>query len=166
MGSTRWRKIGRGHDCVIGSVAEVLLATTQRAAILAHLAAPSTHIVTFTVTEKGYCRAGDGSLDLALAQAASTRCWPMRSPAAAGIGGLTLLSCDNLADNGHQLRRLMGEYLAARHPDLLDWGSKLHFPCSMVDRIVPATTDEDRARWRRAGLRDEGVVMTEPSASG
>lgn len=151
---------------VIGSVAEVLLATKQRASIAIRLIAPSTHIVSFTVTEKGYCRTPDGGLDLALAEGGF---YPMLAEAlaqrkAAGIGGLTLLSCDNLADNGHQLRRLMGEYLAARHPDLVDWvAAHCTFPCSMVDRIVPATTEADRAEVAaELGLRDEGVVLTEP----
>jgi fructuronate reductase len=56
-----------GRLRVIGSVAEVMLATKIRGALRSS-AAPSTHIVTFTVTEKGYCRAGDGSLDLARAE--------------------------------------------------------------------------------------------------
>ena len=151
---------------VIGSVAEVLLATSQRGDIIARLAAPATHIVTFTVTEKGYCRRADGGLDMALA---AQGFYPLLAEAlaqrkAAGLSGLTLLSCDNLADNGHQLRRLMGEYLAATAPDLADWvAQSCTFPCSMVDRIVPATTEADRASIEaQLGLRDEGVVMTEP----
>lgn len=160
-------KSGEGTKLrVIGSVAEVLLATQQRASIAISLIAPSTHIVTFTVTEKGYCRRADGGLDLELAKGGF---YPLLADAlaqrkAAGIGGLTLLSCDNLADNGHQLQRLMGDYLAAYHPDLVDWVAQhCTFPCSMVDRIVPATTPEDRAEVETLlGLRDEGVVMTEP----
>ena len=38
---------------VIGSVREVLLATAEQAQVVASLAAPGTHVVTFTVTEKG-----------------------------------------------------------------------------------------------------------------
>ncbi|WCT78837.1 mannitol dehydrogenase family protein [Novosphingobium humi] len=160
-------KSGEGTKLrVIGSVAEVIVAPENPARIKALLCAPTTHIVTFTVTEKGYCRKADGGLDLALA---AQGFYPLLADAfaarkAAGIGGLTLLSCDNLADNGHQLKRLMGEYLAAYLPDLVDWvGAHCTFPCSMVDRIVPATTDADRAEVEGLlGLRDEGVVMTEP----
>lgn len=151
---------------VIGSVREVLLATTERAAVVAQLAAPGTHVVTFTVTEKGYCRAADGSLDLALA---GQGFYPLLAEAlaqrrAAGGGGLTLLSCDNLADNGHQLRRLLGDYLAAHDPDLWPWVERhCTFPCAMVDRIVPATTPDDRAGAADAlGLADAGLVVTEP----
>jgi len=160
-------KSGEGTKLrVIGSVAEVIVAPQDPARIKALLAAPGTHIVTFTVTEKGYCRRADGGLDLALAQGGF---YPLLAEAfaarkQAGIGGLTLLSCDNLADNGHQLKRLMGEYLVAHHPELTDWVAQhCTFPCSMVDRIVPATTEEDRAEVEGAlGMRDEGVVMTEP----
>jgi len=158
---------GAGADCrVIGSVAQVLLATSEREAIVARLAAPATHIVTFTVTEKGYCRSADGGLDLGLA---GQGFYPLLAEAlarrkAAGASGMTLLSCDNLADNGHQLQRLMGQYLGAHHPDLIDWvGQCCTFPCSMVDRIVPATTEADRAMVEGLiAMRDEGVVMTEP----
>jgi hypothetical protein len=146
---------------VIGSVAEVLLATTQRAAILRIWRAqhPYRHLHRHG---KGYCRAGDGSLDLARAEA--SRCWPTRSPRkAAGIGGLTLLSCDNLADNGHQLRRLMGEYLAARHPDLLDWAQQTCTSrAAWSTASCPPPPMRTAAGGGRAGLRDEGVVMTEP----
>jgi len=151
---------------VIGSVAQVLLAPESPDQIVALLAAPGTHVVTFTVTEKGYCRSADGSLDAALAEGGF---YPLLADAlaqrkAAGLGGLTLLSCDNLADNGHQLRALLGQYIAARMPDLADWVAQhCTFPCSMVDRIVPATTPEDRARIEtQLNQRDEGVVMTEP----
>lgn len=151
---------------VVGAVREVLLATQSPASVRDSLSAPSTHIVTFTVTEKGYCRRADGSLDLALAEQGF---YPILGDALArrrdaGLGGLTLLSCDNLADNGHQLRRLLGQWLAAHDPALLPWvEAQCTFPCSMVDRIVPATTAADRDEAEQAlGLRDEGLVVTEP----
>jgi fructuronate reductase len=133
---------------LIGSVKEVLVPTTSAARLAINLAAPQTQIISFTVTEKGYCRQADGSLDLALAGQGSI--YPLLAQAFrdrrdAGIGGLTLLSCDNLADNGGQLRRLMTAYLAAEAPDLLDWfDTHCTCPSSMVDRIVPATTEADR----------------------
>lgn len=154
------------HLRLIGSVAQVLLAGPDREAIIDRLAAPATQIVSFTVTEKGYCRAPDGRLDHTLAakgfypllaEGLARRC-------GAGLPGLTLMSCDNLADNGHQLRALLREDLAARDPALLDW-FEVHCttPCSMVDRIVPATTPEDRSQIETmTGLRDEGTVVTEP----
>jgi fructuronate reductase len=74
------------------------------------------------------------------------------------------MSCDNLADNGHQLRALLRSYLGETDPALLDWFEHhCTTPCTMVDRIVPATTQEDRAALEAmTGLRDEGAVVTEP----
>ncbi len=161
-------KSGAGSDLrVIGSVAQVLVAAHDAARIVDLLAAPATRIVTFTITEKGYCRAADGSLDHALAGEGSVYRFLRDGLArrrAAGMRGVTLLSCDNLADNGHQLRRLLGDYLAAHDPALGTWAMQhCTFPCSMVDRIVPATTEADRAGIAaKIGLRDEGVVVTEP----
>ncbi|MGQ3122008.1 MAG: mannitol dehydrogenase family protein, partial [Aliihoeflea sp.] len=82
---------------------------------------------------------------------------------AAGLSGLTLLSCDNLAGNGAVLRALMRDYLAAYHPDLSAWfDSECRCPATMIDRIVPATTDADRAAVEAVlGVRDEGAVVTE-----
>ena len=153
---------------LVGSVREVLVAAKSPADVASRLAAASTHIVSLTITEKGYCRAADGSLDLVLARAGSI--YPLLADAfaerrRAGVAGLTLLSCDNLADNGAQLRRLMGEYLAANAPDLLGWfEAECTCPATMIDRIVPATTEADRAEAAAAlgGWRDEAAVVTEP----
>lgn len=151
---------------VIGALREVLLASDQRAELIAVLSAPETAVVTFTVTEKGYCRRADGSLDPELAEAGFypilTEALALR--AASGASGLTLLSCDNLAGNGHQLRRLLGEWITSRQPNLAPWvEANCTFPCAMVDRIVPATTPADRDEAEaQLGLRDEGLVVTEP----
>ena len=90
--------------------------------------------------------------------------------AKAGLPGVTLLSCDNLAENGAILERLMRQYLARHEPDLVDWFDQhCTCPATMIDRIVPATTDEDRAAVAAAlgGLedeacQDEACVVTEP----
>jgi fructuronate reductase len=160
---------GEGGEAtrVIGSVREVLHAPTGGAGIASVLAARTTRIVTLTITEKGYCRAADGSLDLALAGEGSVYrhlADAFRQRRTAGLAGLTLLSCDNLADNGRQFERLIGEYLAANDPSLLGWfEAECACPNSMVDRIVPATTEADLdAIEAKLGLRDEGAVFTEP----
>lgn len=152
---------------LVGAVSEVIVAPHDPAALAARLAAPETRIVSFTITEKGYCRAPDGSLDFALAGKGSI--YPhlaeaFRARSEAGIEGLTLLCCDNLANNGEQLHRLMGEYLAAKAPDLTGWfESECACPSTMVDRIVPATTAGDLAAIEALlGRRDEAAVMTEP----
>jgi fructuronate reductase len=150
---------------LIGAIREVLVARRDGDTIVARIAAPECHIVSFTVTEKGYCRAADGTLDPILAEASF---YPLLAEGlarrrAAALPGLTLLSCDNLAGNGRQLERLFGEYLAARRPELASWFAReCTCPATMVDRIVPATTEGDIADLEsRIGLRDEGAVFAE-----
>lgn len=153
---------------VVGAISKVLVASAEAAAVVAALAAPTTHMASFTVTEKGYCRAADGTLDPDLAGPACVYRYlaeGLRQRRDAGLPGLTLLSCDNLADNGAQLERLMREYLARHDPALLDWfAANCTCPATMVDRIVPATTDADRAEVRAllGGVDDHACVITEP----
>ena len=83
-----------------------------------------------------------------------------------------MLSCDNLVGNGEVLRRLVADFCAAlptaEGEPLWEWvAASVSFPSSMVDRIVPATTDDDRAQARRLlGVRDDGRSWPSPSASG
>lgn len=152
---------------LIGAVQQVLVASENPQAVIDAIAAPTTHIVSFTVTEKGYLRGPDGMLDLAAALGASSLYRfvgaGLVARKAAGRPGITLLSCDNLAGNGAALKALMRQYLAAQHRDLLDWfDAECRCPATMIDRIVPATTDADRAAVETVlGARDEGAVVTE-----
>ena len=150
---------------LIGAVREVMVATRDSAAITVRIASADCHLVTLTVTEKGYCRAPDGSLDHALA---AKSFYPLlaaalRARMRARRPGLTLLSCDNLADNGRQLAGLMRQWLEASAPDVLGWfDGECACPASMVDRIVPATTAGDRAQLADTmGVEDAGAVFTE-----
>lgn len=151
---------------LIGAVREVLFAPEAGGEVVARLADPACRIVSFTVTEKGYARAGDGTLDLTLAEVSFypllTRGLARRR--AQGSPGLTLLSCDNLADNGRVLRKLMRQWLTARAPDLLGWfDAECRVPSTMINRIVPRTSEEDRAELAgRIGIADEGAVFAEP----
>jgi fructuronate reductase len=151
---------------LIGAVREVLVGAADSARIVGRIAAPECHIVSFTVTEKGYCRAASGDLDFVLAEASF---YPrlaegLKQRRDAGLSGVTLLTCDNLSDNGRQLARLMRDWLAFREPDLVEWFEhECACPNSMIDRIVPASTPADLdAIEARIGLRDEGAVFTEP----
>ena len=145
------------HRQEIGCVLGCLVAPEDPVAVLDRMADEATRIVSLTVTEKGYCHDpasgvlnpahGDIVHDLAHPQA------PRSAPGfivhglarrrAAGRGGLTLMSLDNLPANGRLLR---GVVLAlARRIDtaLPDWIARhCRFPCSMVDRIVPRTDGE------------------------
>ncbi|MGV3731181.1 MAG: mannitol dehydrogenase family protein [Sphingopyxis sp.] len=152
---------------LIGAVQKVLVAADEPQAVIDAIAASTTHIVSFTVTEKGYLRRSDGTLDLDAAKGPSSLYRFIGAGLAArkakGLPGLTLLSCDNLANNGAVLHALMRQYLAAEHPALLGWfDAECRCPATMIDRIVPATTDADRAAIEAAlGVRDEGAVVTE-----
>ncbi|MET0180480.1 MAG: mannitol dehydrogenase family protein [Novosphingobium sp.] len=153
---------------LVGAVREVVVLADAGERVSEILAAPTTRIVSFTITEKGYARRADGALDrdLAAAEGSVYRLLGdgLRRRREAGGAGLTLLSCDNLADNGRQLERLLLEHLDAADPDLARWVEReCAFPSTMIDRIVPATTADDLAGIERElGLRDEGAVVTEP----
>ena len=152
---------------LVGSVRNVLVASKDPQAVIATLSAPATHIASLTITEKGYCRAADGSLDPAQVDDGCVFAFlsaGLRRRHDQGLPGLTLLSCDNLADNGRQLAQLTGEYLERHDPALVRWfEAECACPATMVDRIVPATTADDRAELAiRIGLADDAAVMTEP----
>jgi fructuronate reductase len=162
---------------VIGSVRDVLVARENPTAVIAALTSPNVHVVTFTVTEKGYQR--DPATGLLLTEAVDLahdlrggepprtiygflgRAFAHRR--AAGMSGMTLLSCDNLADNGRQLEALLHEYLEGRDPALAQWARReISCPCTMVDRIVPAMTAADLDHAANAlGFEDRGAVITE-----
>lgn len=152
---------------LVGAVQDVLLAPNESDRLIRQLADPQTRIVTFTVTEKGYCQTPEGALDFSRTDEGSFYPYlaqAMRLRSEAGISGLTLLSCDNLSHNGRQLKRLIRQYLEARAPDLMTWfENECRCPSSMVDRIVPAPTDADRAGLaERLGTEDRAAVFTEP----
>ena len=141
---------------VLGALAEMRVAPAERAAVLRRIASPDTRLVTLTITEKGYDDAGpDGAIALLREGLAARR--------AAGAGGLSLLSCDNLSSNGARLHERLVR-AAAGDAALADWiGRAVCCPETMVDRIVPATTDEDRREAAaRLGCEDAWPVPAEP----
>lgn len=163
---------------VIGSIRDVLVAPDDPSAVIAALAAPDTQLVTLTVTEKGYCLdSATGALNFDhpdiqadLAAPESPRSAPgylvagLRARREAGLGPFTVLSCDNLFHNGAVTRRAVLELAERFDPGLAAWIARDGaFPSSMVDRIVPATTDDDinqlELTW---DYRDEAMVKTEP----
>lgn len=171
----------RGNDAparVIGSVREVLFAPAETELVLARMSAPSTAIVSLTVTEKGYCHnPATGELDEGHPQVRADFANPtrprtalgfvaeaLRRRRAAGIAPFTVLTCDNLPANGETLRRVLTRYAALVSPDLGRFISgEVAIPSSMIDRIVPATTDADRAAAsEEIGLDDAWPIVTEP----
>lgn len=163
---------------VIGAVQRVIVAPQEPQALLAALASPDTHIVTLTITEKGYkLDPATGALiesDPQLAADIASLESPQTAPGylvaalamrrAAGLPPFTAISCDNLPHNGTRLRDAVIA-LARRHDaGLAGWiAEQGAFPQTMVDRIVPATTAEDIATLSaRIGVEDQAMVKTEP----
>lgn len=149
------RGAGGARTALIGAVRRLLVAPEAPEAVTALIAAPGVRIVSLTVTEKAY--APGSAVYAVLAQGLAAR-------RAAGRPGLTMISCDNLADNGGVLARGLADWLGARDPALRAWvEAECACPATMVDRIVPAPTDADRAAIAAAiGLEDAGAIVTEP----
>lgn len=162
---------------LVGAISHVIVAPENPQDVIAALASPDTHIVSFTITEKGYLRRPDGSLDTedqALLSDIHGEGPPrtiygflaagLARRREAGLAGLTLISCDNLAHNGARLNALMTDYLDRTDTDLASWFAQYcRCPNTMVDRIVPAVTDQDRAELAStSGLLDDAVIITEP----
>jgi fructuronate reductase len=163
---------------VIGSLIQVLDAATQRQELMAAMVDPGVRIVSLTVTEKGYCHdPATGELDpchpyvlhdLAHPTAPVTapgllvRALELRR--AAGTAPFTVLCCDNLPDNGKTTARVVAGFALLRDKGLADYiMSEVAFPSTMVDRIVPATTEGDRRLvFDSAGIVDAWPVITEP----
>ena len=168
----------QGERCrVIGSLRGVLVAPENPQALVEAMCLPSVKIVSLTVTEKGYCHdpatgeLNDQHPDILhdLSHPDSPRSAPgflveaIRARKARGLPPFTVLCCDNLPANGRTVAKVVTRLASLRNPDLGTYVAEhIAFPATMVDRIVPATTDADRARIAAAtGLEDQWPVVTE-----
>ncbi|MFC9561460.1 mannitol dehydrogenase family protein [Agromyces sp. NPDC056965] len=157
------------------------------AAWLAHAAAPSTAVISLTITEAGYLLDSRGRLDRANSEVAAdlhalrassgtAHAAPPLVTAAArlaaafaerrrtGAGPMAVMSCDNLAENGEVTRRIVEAAARSIDPSLAAWiDANVSFVSSMVDRITPRTTPADVATARRlTGVADAATVVAEP----
>ncbi|WP_323768183.1 mannitol dehydrogenase family protein [Antarctobacter sp.] len=171
------RSVEGSRARVVGSMSRALCLKTDRAAVLKALCAPSTRIVSITVTEKGYGldRATGGidpthpaiAADLARPKApeglAGLLVWALAERRRKGVPPFTVLCCDNLPENGHLVRSLLTDM--ARHcaPDLVEHLTQnVAFPCTMVDRITPARSPDTLAlALAMIGFEDRATVETE-----
>ncbi len=163
---------------VVGAIKSVLVAPEDPEALIRAMAHPDVRIVSLTVTEKGYChdpatgRLKEDHPDVVhdLANPFAPRSAPgylvaaLERRFAAGLPPFTVLTCDNLPSNGRTVRNVVARFAALRDPALgRRVETEVAFPCTMVDRIVPATTDADRAAVTQAlGVVDAWPVVTEP----
>lgn len=163
---------------VIGSVRRLLVAPEDPSALIRQMADPACRIVSLTVTEKGYChKPATGELDEAHPDIVHDLAHP-EAPRSAigfiaealferrrhGVPPFTVLSCDNLPANGRTAGRVVTRFAELRDAEFGAFVAEhVAFPSTMVDRIVPATTDADRAAVSQAlGVEDAWPVMTEP----
>jgi fructuronate reductase len=170
---------GTGISLTIMSVLTgILVAPENPDMVVAAMADPAVRIVSISVSERGYHRrAADGALDeedplirADLRQPNTPRTVPglitaaLRRRRANGVPPLTVLCCDNLPDNGNATRALVGRFARLIDPALADFiESEAVFPNTMVDQIVPATTDADRSEIDAVlGVHDAWPVVCEP----
>jgi mannitol 2-dehydrogenase len=141
---------------VIGSIIDYRYAPDDPEAALEVLAAASTRIISLTITEGGY-RDPDGPAFTLITEALDRR-------RRRGIAAPTIVSCDNIENNGEIAGRAVLANAESRDPELAEWvGAHVEFPSSMVDRITPATTLQMAAEVRRDfGVNDRWPVVAEP----
>lgn len=163
---------------IIGAVTDTLVGPENPAALVATIAQPTIKIVSLTITEKGYCHdPATGNLNETHPDIIHDL-QHLETPVSA-IGfivaalkqrfeknqkAFTALSCDNLPNNGEVLEKVVLQFAQKISPALAGWiKANATFPSTMIDRIVPATTDDDRRDIEnRLGARDEGMVVCEP----
>jgi fructuronate reductase len=163
---------------IVGCVRAALVAPEDPAGLVATMADPACRIVSLTVTEKGYCHdPATGRLDAGHPDIAHDLAHPDEPRSAiglivaalqrrrgAGLPPFTVLCCDNLPHNGRLVAGLARDFAALRDDALAGWiEGSCAFPATMVDRIVPATTEADIAAAAAAtGLADAAPVSHEP----
>ncbi|MBD2859415.1 mannitol dehydrogenase family protein [Spongiibacter sp. KMU-158] len=163
---------------IIGAISEVIVAPESPERVIQTIASATTHVVTLTITEKGYClSSASGELDLSHPEIQNDLQQPNSPLTALGFlaaalaqrkmqnrSGLTILSCDNIAANGKKLRAALLKFCQQLDPALADWvDENCRFPCSMVDRIVPASSETDIHQLKRdCAYEDRAAVFTEP----
>lgn len=171
-----------GDEYEVISAISAAHAADDEAALIEYFKSPELAIITSTVTEAGYCRGGDGHIDKSrpdvkadIATLREKGDAPLNTaPArivngldarrAAGAGPIAIMPCDNLPENGRAFRAVCEDLAYEVDPSLLDWmQTNVSWVTTMVDRITPATTDEDReAVEANCGYVDASPVPTEP----
>ncbi|MCF7494264.1 fructuronate reductase [Vibrio sp. L5-1] len=164
---------------VIGSVTESLHPNLDGIeAVLEKMAEPQVAIVSMTITEKGYCAdPATGKLDKNNALVIADLANPTQPKSALGyivqalkirrerkLPPFTVMSCDNVQENGHVAKSAVIEFAQLLDPELRDWiETNVTFPCTMVDRIVPAATEETLTEIAELiGCEDPCGIACEP----
>jgi len=169
---------GRLDARVIGSIIDFMYAPDDVEAVIERLASPDVRIVSLTVTEGGYnihpvsgefdltneLVAADLAVDAVPKTVFGLVAEALRRRRDRGVTPFTVMSCDNLQDNGRVARRAFVAFATAKDAVLGAWiDASVSFPNSMVDRITPVTTDADRTQiTTTCGIDDRWPVVCEP----
>ena len=161
----------------INAIRDALFAGTDKEPLFEKLVSPMTKIVTLTVTEKGYYLApADKTLrqdDPSIQHDIQNPTTPKTAPGILvealyrrkelNLPPFTILSCDNMPNNGSLTRRAVCELASHRSAGFAQWiEDNVAFPSSMVDRIVPAMSDASRDRLQKElNCHDQNAVMCE-----
>ena len=164
---------------LIASVTESLHPSFEgKRAVLEKMSEEQVAIVSMTITEKGYCAdPATGRLDKNNALVKADLDNP-REPSSAigyivealrirrelGLKPFTVMSCDNVQENGHVARAAVLDFANLVDQELAGWiEANVTFPCTMVDRIVPAATPETLAEITElVGVADPCGIACEP----
>eukprot|EP00922_Rhytidocystis_sp_ex-Travisia-forbesii_P054869 GHVS01081277.1.p1 GENE.GHVS01081277.1~~GHVS01081277.1.p1 ORF type:complete len:510 (+),score=49.03 GHVS01081277.1:896-2425(+) len=161
---------------VIGCLRDYIYVPDEPGRLLTKLADVHTRIVSLTVTEKGYCQNTERHLDgnnpliksdlkdMSIPRSAiGLIVAGLRRRRELGITPFTVLSCDNLPDNGNVTSTMVLEFARLLDPSLALWiKDNVSFPNTMVDRITPVTGAEHKEiLYRDFGVHDEWPVVAE-----
>ena len=162
---------------VIGGIKDVLTLSQHQHQLIELIASPEIKIITLTITEKGYCLTSGGELDEEhpdIQKDLSNPHFPISAPGLlarglqtrmeTGSGPISIISCDNLSGNGHSTRQAVTGIAGLFSDATAHWISDhVSFPDTMVDRIVPATSETDGLSFvNETGIEDHGLVVCEP----
>ncbi len=149
---------------VIGSIVDYRYAPDDPESVVELLAAPTTRIVSLTITEGGYRVEGIDPEDVSVFGLVAEALARRRDR---GVASPTIVSCDNIEGNGEVAREAFTSYAERVHPGLAEWiSANTCFPNSMVDRITPVTTPEVIENLKNDfGVDDRWPVVAEPFTS-
>ncbi|MBU2886707.1 mannitol dehydrogenase family protein [Gilvimarinus agarilyticus] len=169
------RSLNEDNLRCISCLEDILVGSENAQAVIDQIADESTKIVTVTVTEKGYCQKNqrlDTSNSAVTADIESGSCTSLPAYLArallarkeAGLAGITIVSCDNLPNNGEILQNVVTDFADTLQAELRNWiDDNVRFCSTMVDRIVPAATEQlVQEISTDIGLYDAGALLCEP----
>jgi mannitol 2-dehydrogenase len=172
------RSVKKVEARVVGSICDFVLAPGDPHEAIERMASPACRIVSLTITEASYLIDGVTGIfedqhphvlyDLANPTGPRTFLGYVTEALdrrrERGLPPFTVMSCDNLPENGKATRNVVTSFAEMRSPALRSWiEQNVAFPNSMVDRITPGTTDSDRRLLsERFGIEDQWPVVSEP----